>query len=28
MEGIHLLDAKLKIDDPIGAITVHGLCGI
>ncbi|WP_409229425.1 hypothetical protein [Halomonas sp. PAR8] len=28
MEGFHLLDAKLKIDDPIGAITVHGLCGI
>ncbi len=28
VEGIHLLDAKLRIDDPVGAIAVHGLCGI
>ncbi|MCC2252619.1 ammonium transporter [Virgibacillus sp. AGTR] len=28
VEGIHWLDAKLRIDDPVGAITVHGLCGI
>ena len=27
VEGVLLLD-KLKIDDPVGAITVHGLCGI
>ncbi|EQB35194.1 ammonium transporter [Virgibacillus sp. CM-4] len=28
VEGIHLLDTKLRIDDPVGAITVHGICGI
>ncbi|MGB5812516.1 MAG: ammonium transporter [Polyangiales bacterium] len=27
VEGVFLLD-KLKIDDPVGAITVHGICGI
>ncbi len=25
--GVELLDQKLKIDDPVGAITVHGICG-
>ncbi|SEP58015.1 ammonium transporter [Virgibacillus subterraneus] len=28
VEGIRLLDTKLRIDDPVGAITVHGICGI
>ncbi|SFB31055.1 ammonium transporter, Amt family [Lentibacillus halodurans] len=28
VEGIHFLDVKLRIDDPVGAITVHGICGI
>ena len=28
VEGIRLLDTKLKIDDPVGAIAVHGICGI
>lgn len=27
-EGIRLLDAKLRIDDPVGAITVHGIIGV
>ncbi|MBT8453155.1 MAG: ammonium transporter, partial [Deltaproteobacteria bacterium] len=27
VEGVFLLD-KMKIDDPVGAITVHGICGI
>lgn len=26
-EGIRLLDAKLRVDDPVGAITVHGIIG-
>lgn len=26
--SVHLLDHKLKIDDPVGAVSVHGLCGI
>jgi Amt family ammonium transporter len=25
--GIEFIDTKLKIDDPVGAIGVHGLCG-
>lgn len=25
--GIELIDQKIKIDDPVGAIGVHGLCG-
>jgi Amt family ammonium transporter len=25
--GIEFVDQKLKIDDPVGAIGVHGLCG-
>lgn len=25
--GIELIDLVLKVDDPVGAITVHGLCG-
>ncbi|WP_339215871.1 ammonium transporter [Ornithinibacillus sp. FSL M8-0202] len=28
VEGIRFFDAKLQIDDPVGAITVHGLLGI
>lgn len=28
IEGIHFLDTKLQVDDPVGAITVHGICGI
>lgn len=28
VEGIRFFDIKLKIDDPVGAITVHGLLGI
>ena len=27
VEGVLLID-KLKVDDPVGAITVHGVCGI
>ncbi len=27
VEGVYFLD-KVKIDDPVGAITVHGICGI
>ncbi len=27
VEGVFFLD-KVKIDDPVGAITVHGICGI
>jgi Amt family ammonium transporter len=27
VEGVLLLD-KLKIDDPVGAIAVHGICGM
>lgn len=27
-ESIRVLDAKLRIDDPVGAITVHGVVGI
>lgn len=25
--GVEFIDKKLKIDDPVGAISVHGLCG-
>ena len=25
--GVEFVERKLKIDDPVGAITVHGLCG-
>ena len=28
VEGVRLIDAKLRVDDPVGAVTVHGLCGI
>nr|WP_124221488.1 ammonium transporter [Aquisalibacillus elongatus] len=28
VEVVQLLDRVLKIDDPVGAITVHGICGI
>ena len=27
-EGIRFLDVKLKVDDPVGAIAVHGITGI
>ena len=27
-EAIHLLDAKIRVDDPVGAISVHGIAGI
>lgn len=27
MYGIEFVDKKLKIDDPVGAVGVHGLCG-
>lgn len=26
--GVELLDKKLKIDDPVGAVAVHGMCGL
>jgi Amt family ammonium transporter len=25
--SIEFIDKKLKIDDPVGAISVHGVCG-
>ncbi|ASN06457.1 ammonium transporter [Virgibacillus necropolis] len=28
VEGIRFLETKAKIDDPVGAIGVHGICGI
>ncbi|WP_340003177.1 ammonium transporter [Oceanobacillus sp. FSL K6-0127] len=28
VEGIRFLDTKLRVDDPVGAIAVHGICGI
>ncbi|MFZ3577938.1 ammonium transporter [Virgibacillus sp. DJP39] len=28
VEGIRFLETKAKIDDPVGAIGVHGVCGI
>ncbi|WP_017473511.1 ammonium transporter [Amphibacillus jilinensis] len=28
VEGVTFIDTKLKIDDPVGATSVHGLCGI
>jgi len=28
VEGIRFFDVKLKVDDPVGAIAVHGVCGI
>ncbi len=28
IESIFLVENKLKIDDPVGAISVHGVCGI
>lgn len=27
-EGVRFLDVKLKVDDPVGAIAVHGLTGV
>lgn len=26
--GIEFIDKKMKIDDPVGAIGIHGLCGL
>ena len=28
VEGVRFIEHKLKVDDPVGAVTVHGLCGI
>ncbi|WP_079707819.1 ammonium transporter [Paraliobacillus ryukyuensis] len=28
VESVTFFDSKLKIDDPVGAISVHGVCGI
>ncbi len=28
IEAVWFIDRKLKIDDPVGAISVHGVCGI
>ncbi|RMA93974.1 ammonium transporter [Priestia megaterium] len=28
VEAVHFIDSKMKLDDPVGAITVHGICGI
>ena len=28
VEGIRFIDTVLRVDDPVGAITVHGVCGI
>jgi ammonium transporter, Amt family len=28
VEAVTILDMKFKIDDPVGAIAVHGICGI
>ncbi|WP_102028168.1 ammonium transporter [Salirhabdus sp. Marseille-P4669] len=28
VEGVTFIDHKMKLDDPVGAIAVHGLCGI
>ncbi|MCT6925116.1 ammonium transporter [Metasolibacillus sp.] len=28
VEGVRLIEHRLKVDDPVGAIAVHGLCGI
>ncbi|MFD2045351.1 ammonium transporter [Ornithinibacillus salinisoli] len=28
VEGIRFLDVKCRVDDPVGAIAVHGICGI
>lgn len=28
VEGVRFIEHKLKIDDPVGAVAVHGLCGV
>lgn len=28
VEAVEFIDQKLKLDDPVGAIAVHGICGI
>ncbi|MDT8861357.1 ammonium transporter [Alkalihalobacillus sp. MEB130] len=28
IESVQFIDRKLKIDDPVGAVAVHGVCGI
>ncbi|RAZ67905.1 ammonium transporter [Planococcus maitriensis] len=27
-EAVHLLDTKIRVDDPVGAVSVHGIAGI
>lgn len=28
VEGVRFLDGKVRLDDPVGAVSVHGVCGI
>ncbi|WP_420167094.1 ammonium transporter [Bacillus coahuilensis] len=28
VEAVRFIDARVKVDDPVGAIAVHGICGI
>ncbi|BCB03000.1 ammonium transporter [Bacillus sp. KH172YL63] len=28
VEAVTFIDSKLKVDDPVGAIAVHGICGV
>ncbi|ATP38765.1 ammonium transporter [Solibacillus sp. R5-41] len=28
VEGVRFIEWKLKVDDPVGAVAVHGICGI
>ncbi|MBS7345922.1 MAG: ammonium transporter [Caryophanon sp.] len=28
VEGVRFIDSKLRVDDPVGAVTVHGFCGV
>ena len=28
VEGVRFIEWKLKVDDPVGAIAVHGICGV
>lgn len=28
VEGVRFIEWKLKVDDPVGAVAVHGLCGV
>ncbi|MFP3514014.1 ammonium transporter, partial [Peribacillus sp. SIMBA_075] len=27
-EAVHLLDTKIRVDDPVGAVSVHGIAGV